>query len=176
MRLQVATTKPPALHDGDGYIDYGDGTGVVLLLLDADGGNRRAAISVTDGCPSPARPGWTINGVISRPIENGGWDWFSVQLEDGTDVMLYVIRGPDGETLRVDGSIVAADGELTVLRAGDFAILPTGEWVSPATGTTYPSGWHITVPGNALEMTLTPTMLDQELDTRRDDRRHLLGR
>ena len=66
--------------------------------------------------------------------QEGGWDWFSVQLEDGTDVMLYLIRGADGKPLRVDGSIVNPDGELSVLGEGDFAIAVDREWTSPTTG------------------------------------------
>ncbi len=39
-------------------------------------------------------------------------------------------------------------------------------WTSPHTGATYPSGWLVTVPGEQLEIQLTPSVLDQELDTR----------
>ena len=59
---------------------------------------------------------------------------------------------PRVKTLRVDGSIVSPDGELSVLREGDFVISADGEWTSPETGTTYPSGWTITVPEDELEM------------------------
>ena len=79
--------------------------------------------------------------------QEGGWDWFSVQLKDGTDVMLYLIRDADGKTLRVDGSIVGPGGELSVLSEGDFVISVDSEWRSPGTGTTYPSGWTITALG-----------------------------
>jgi predicted secreted hydrolase len=42
----------------------------------------------------------------------------------------------------------------------------TGEWTSPATGTTYPSGWTIAIPAHELAMSVTPALPDQELDTR----------
>lgn len=166
LRLQVAANKPPTLHDGDGYIDYGDGTGSYYASwtrMSANGALKRGV----EWLPVNGEAWMDHQWGDFETYENGGWDWFSVQLDDGTDVMLYVIRRPDGGTLRVDGSLVAADGELAVLREGEFVIAPDGAWTSPATGTTYPSGWRIAIPGSALEMVVTPSMPDQELDTRR---------
>ena len=87
------------------------------------------------------------------------------QLSDGTDVMLYVFPGTGDSPPRLDGSIVGPDGELTTLDADDVTITPTGTWTSPETGIEYPSGWSIDVPGEDLDLTVTPTMPDQELDT-----------
>ena len=98
--------------------------------------------------------------------QEGGWDWFSVQLDDGTDVMLYLIRDADGRDASRRWLDRWPDGELTVLGEGDFAITVDGEWTSPETGTTYPSGWTIAIPDHELSMTVTPSLPDQELDTR----------
>ena len=59
-----------------------------------------------------------------------------------------------------------SDGELTVLSDGDFVITQLDEWTSPYTGVTYPSGWEVTIPSIDLVLMVTPTLLDQELDTR----------
>jgi predicted secreted hydrolase len=165
MRLDVDATKPAALHDGDGYIDYGNGTASYYYSW-----TRMAVSGALD-----LGQGWTrVSGEAwmdhqwgdFETYQEGGWDWFAIQLEDGTDVMLYLIRDADGNTLRVDGSIVSPDGELAVLGLGDFAIAVAGEWTSPLTGTTYPSGWTITIPDHELAMIVTPSLPDQELDTR----------
>ena len=165
MRLDVETTKPAALHDGDGYIDYGNGTASYYYSW-----TRMAVTGELDlgqGWRQVSGEAWMDHqwGDFDT-YQEGGWDWFSVQLEDGTDVMLYLIRGADGEPLRVDGSIVSPDGELSVLGEGDFAIAVDGEWTSPTTGTTYPSGWTVTVPDHELAMSVMPSLPDQELDTR----------
>ncbi len=165
MRLEVATTKPAALHDGDGYIDYGNGTASYYYSW-----TRMAvtgALDLGQGWRQVSGEAWMDHQWGDfETYQEGGWDWFSVQLEDRTDVMLYLIRDADGHTLRVDGSIVSSDGELSVLGEGDFTIAVDGEWTSPGTGTTYPSGWTITVPDHELAMTVTPSLPDQELDTR----------
>jgi predicted secreted hydrolase len=163
--LDVATTKPPALHDGDGYIEYGDGTASYYYSwtrLDVQGTLDRG-----NGPESVTGEAWMDHQWGDfQTFQDGGWDWFALQLEDGTDVMLYLIRNLEGEVLLVDGSIVAPDGGLTVLREGDFTVTATGEWTSPHTGTVYPSGWEIAIPAHELALTVTPSLPDQELDSR----------
>ena len=165
LRLDIETTKPAALHDGDGYIDYGNGAASYYYSwtrLDVSG-----ALDLGQGWQQVSGEAWMDHqwGDFAT-YQEGGWDWFSVQLEDGTDVMLYLIRDADGRTLRVDGSVVRPDGGLFVLGEGDFVVSADGEWTSPETGTTYPSGWTISIPDQDLAMTVTPSLLDQELDTR----------
>jgi predicted secreted hydrolase len=166
LRLHVAATKPPTLHDGDGYVDYGDGTGSYYYSwtrMEATG-----AIRLGDTWTPVTGEVWMDHqwGKFAT-YENGGWDWYALQLGDGTDVMLYLIRDQEGGIMRVDGSVVGAAGEVRLLREGDFTVTATGAWTSAATGATYPSGWRVVAPGAGLDLTLTPTMVDQELDTRR---------
>jgi predicted secreted hydrolase len=165
MRLDAAATKPAALHGGDGYIDYGNGTASYYYSW-----TRLAvtgALDLGQGWRQVLGEAWMDHqwGDFAT-YQEGGWDWFSVQLEDGTDAMLYLIRDADGESLRVDGSIMDPDGDLSVLGEGDFVISANGEWTRPETGTTYPSGWTITIPDYELAMEVTPSLPDQELDTR----------
>jgi predicted secreted hydrolase len=99
------------------------------------------------------------NFVVSAA---GGWDWYSLQLDDRTELMLYVLRGLNGETTGVYGSQVLADGRVVELQPGSVRALATGIWTSPHTGAAYPSGWRLTLPdGSQLE--LRPQLLDQEL-------------
>ena len=165
INLQLQPGKPVVPHDGDGYIDYGNGTFSwyysrtrmpVEGILTVDGEDKLVSGAA-----------WMDHqwGNFTT-FEEGGWDWYAVQLDDGSEVMLYIVHDLAGNPLIVDGSLVDAAGTLTVLEAEDFAIAATGEWTSPATGTAWPSGWTITVPSAGLELAVTPTMADQELDTR----------
>jgi len=96
-----------------------------------------------------------------------GWDWFSVQFHDDTELMLYLIRGEKGGLATAAGSFVTEDGRTLHLSAGDFRVTPTGDsWTSPVTGAVYPMGWRVEVPGHGVDVTLTPVMKDQEMDTR----------
>jgi predicted secreted hydrolase len=97
----------------------------------------------------------------------GGWDWFSMQLDDGSDLMLNLIRNPAGETTIVYGTYVAPDGTFRHLSGGQFEVSALGTWTSPRTGFTYPSGRRAVVRDPALDLRINPVLPDQELDTRR---------
>jgi predicted secreted hydrolase len=165
INLKLEPGKPPALHEGDGYIDYGNGTHSWYYSR-----TRMPIVGVLrvgEENLSVTGSGWMDHqwGNFTT-FEDGGWDWYAVQLDDETEVMLYVIHDGQGTELIVDGSLVAADGTLTVLEEGDFRVTPTGEWTSPATGTTWPQGWQLEVDSAELRLDVAPTMPDQELDTR----------
>src|SRR5262249_10254667 len=95
-----------------------------------------------------------------------GWDWFSVALDDGSDLMLYRLRRAGDVT---DGSSAGTfrdgDGRRRVLLAADFATERTREWTSPRTGVRYPAGWTLRVPDEDLVLTVEPLLPDQELLT-----------
>jgi predicted secreted hydrolase len=102
------------------------------------------------------------------PTENQkGWDWFSIQLEDETELMCYQIRnGAGGVSEFSSGTFVEKNGEFTPLGREDFSIEPNGFWKSPKTQATYPSGWNIKVPKFDLDLKISPVIRNQELDTR----------
>jgi len=92
-----------------------------------------------------------------------GWDWFSLQLDDGSDLMFYQIR----DTAAIidpssHGLLLSADGARTTLRAEEFELEVRSHWRSPQSGARYPAGWRINIPGRAIELTVTPRIPDQE--------------
>jgi predicted secreted hydrolase len=99
-------------------------------------------------------------------VGGGGWDWFAVNLDDGTDIALSLVRSADGTYPLIYGTLVAPDGTVSHIPRYAFTATATSSWTSPESGATYPSGWHVSVPGEQLEIDLTPTLADQELDTR----------
>jgi predicted secreted hydrolase len=100
-----------------------------------------------------------------------GWDWFGIQLENGVDLMIYQIRHQDG---RIDpysrGTIILQDGIHHPLPQKEFQVQSLDRWRSQKTGGTYPSKWRVDVPSHRIELTLTPTVKDQELITQESTR------
>jgi predicted secreted hydrolase len=93
----------------------------------------------------------------------GGWDWFSMQLSDGQQYMLFFIRNKNGQIVETAGTRIAHGGrDITYLTAASTSEQATGSWTSPATHIRYGSGWDVTVPGGRL--TVTPDLRDQEVD------------
>ena len=94
-----------------------------------------------------------------------GWDWFSLQLSDGSELMLYRLRRRDGSADPASsGTVIGPGGATRRLGLNDFAIEPTGRWESPRSQARYPARWRLRVPSEQLDLTLTPLLADQELD------------
>jgi RND superfamily putative drug exporter len=163
--LTLAARKPPALHDRIGWIDFAAGgssyyysrtsmaaTGSVVV----DG----RTLDVTGDAWFDHQWGDFI------AVGGGGWDWFAVNLDDGTDLTLSLVRNADGSYPLVYGTLVGANGAVRHLPRDAFDVAVTGQWASPRTGAVYPAGWRVTIPGENLVIDLTPAVADQELDTR----------
>ena len=172
IRLDLVDTRPaPVLHRGNGWVDFGPAGGSYYYSRP----RMTASGTLTLG-QWPQRQELAVEGTAwfdhqwgdFISVGGGGWDWFAVNLDDGTDLTISLVRAADGSYPLVYGTIVDADGRATHLDRGDFELEadPSRTWTSPSTGATYPAGWTIRVPGQALVIDLEPTVAGQELDTR----------
>ena len=171
LELKVTPTKPVVLHGsppgiqsmGPGgvsyYFSYTRMTALGKLYTDCD-------------------PFCTVHPVQGRAWHDhqwgdfdlssyAGWDWFSLQFDDDTEMMLYLIRQPSGDYSAAAGTFVGSNGRTVNLEARDFILEPIGTvWTSSASGAVYPLGWTLRVPSLGIEATVTPRLLEQEMDTR----------
>jgi predicted secreted hydrolase len=165
LRLDLRSTKPAALHDRDGWIDFGGAGGSYYY--------SRTRMTVA----GELRVGETTFRVDGEAwfdhqwgdfiaVGGGGWDWFAVNLDDGTDITLSLVRDRDGTYPLVYGTEVAADGISRHLERDGFSVEVTRHWTSPTSGASYPAGWRISIPADGLVVDLVPSVADQELDTR----------
>lgn len=93
-----------------------------------------------------------------------GWDWFSLQFDQGAELMLYGMRNRDGTfDLTSRGAWLSADGKKHDLLAQDFTIQATAWWQSPATKGRYPARWNLLIPKLGLSLEVEPRLADQEL-------------
>lgn len=94
-----------------------------------------------------------------------GWDWFSLQLDDRREVMIYRLRNADGSVDVANGTLVPATGDPRYLQPEAWRLRATREWTSPETGATYPMGWRLEIPEEGLWLELEPVLADQENDS-----------
>lgn len=93
-----------------------------------------------------------------------GWDWFSIQLDNGSELMLYQLRREDGSIDPFSsGTLIAPDGSSQLLEVTDFDIVALDNWKSPHSEATYPMRWRLSIPSASLTLELTPYLEDQEL-------------
>jgi predicted secreted hydrolase len=105
---------------------------------------------------------WTSASLSAQQI---GWDWFALQLSDGSELMFYRFRRKDGkEDINNAGAIFNADASKTTLNFSDVEIETQDHWKSPHSNIRYPSKWHLSVPSQRLELEITPLINDQELN------------
>jgi predicted secreted hydrolase len=108
---------------------------------------------------------WFDHEWGSAPLDTSqaGWDWFALQLADGSTFMFYALRDRHGQRdAHSAGTFVDAHGAMRALSSAEVLLTPAGSWVS-ADGVRYPSGWRIQVPALELDLNAQPVLKDQEL-------------
>jgi predicted secreted hydrolase len=166
LHLTLRSLRDPALHDGDGFVDFGPaGSSYYYSRM------RMAATGTVtlDGDDiNVGGTAWFDHQWGNFISVGGGWDWFAINLADGTDLTLSVVRDATGNPVLEYGTIEqptqGSPGSATRLSAEDFSVESLGTWTSPHSARTWPSGWKVSVGELAIE--LHPTVDDQELDTR----------
>ena len=170
INLTVIPQKPPVIHGHDGLSRKG-----------ADPGQASHYYSLThlatEGQIRVGTETFAVTGLSWMDHEFGsadlgqnvvGWDWFSLQLSDSTELMWYSLRRADGSSDPVSsGTLVLADGRAHALDAQDLSIEPLAHWTSPRSNGRYPQRWRLTSATMGLDVTVESLFADQELDTAR---------
>ncbi|HMU28894.1 MAG TPA: lipocalin-like domain-containing protein [Nitrospira sp.] len=170
INLTVIPKKPPVIHGHDGLSRKG-----------ADPGQASHYYSLThlatEGQIRVGTETFAVTGLSWMDHEFGsadlglnvvGWDWFSLQLSDSTELMWYSLRRADGSSDPVSsGTLVLADGRAHALDAQDLNIEPLAHWTSPRSNGRYPQRWRLTSATMGLDVTVESLLADQELDTAR---------
>jgi predicted secreted hydrolase len=93
-----------------------------------------------------------------------GWDWFSLQFENGSALMLFQLRERDGGiSSSSSGTFITAQGTPRPVQKADFEITVLEEWRSPHTQGVYPAAWEIRLEEPACVLQVGPWMADQEI-------------
>ncbi|MBE0618080.1 MAG: carotenoid 1,2-hydratase, partial [Proteobacteria bacterium] len=172
MALDLALTprKPVVLHGEGGLSRKGPNPGQASYYASitdlATGGRIRtepggATVPVTG-------TSWFDHEFGSNQLaeDQAGWDWFSLHLSDGQDLMLYLLRRKDGTVEPASsGTLVSPSGTARHLPREAFAVEPLSHWTSPRTGGRYPARWRLRVPAAEIDLTVASLVADQELVT-----------
>lgn len=162
--LDLMGLKPAVLHGGNGLITYG----LAGFSYYYSRPLMRVTGAIVDHGATERVTGtaWMDHqwgNFVS--LAGSGWDWYSIQLGNNTEYMLYVIRDSQKRPLSTVGTYVAPDGTASEIPAAAITTRATGAWTSPVTSGVYPSGWQVSIATHSLTLTLTPELLDQELVT-----------
>jgi predicted secreted hydrolase len=166
INLGLKATKPVTLHNGNGLITNG------LSGFSYYYSRTRMAVS---GTIMDHNQPLQVTGQAWMDhqwgnfltLGGGGWDWYSFQFDNNSEMLVYFIRDATGKIISTYAGYIDQRGNETVLPGSAIQGGVLGSWTSPTTGITYPSGWRLAVNDARLHMTLTitPQLKNQELVT-----------
>lgn len=166
MDLELVSAKNPVSHGRGGVSQKAEGLGRASHYYSLSRLEGRGEVRV-DGRTFPVTAlAWMDHEFGSNQLAENqvGWDWFSLQLDDGRELMLYVMRLEDGGIDPYSsGTLVRADGSSVHLPRDAFEITARDHWTSPTSGGVYPSGWTIRIPAHGITLDVAPLLDDQEL-------------
>lgn len=166
IELELQQGKPLVLQGDRGYSVKNSGAGNASYYYSYTRLPTRGRIVLEGQSYAVQGASWLDREWSSSALGEGqlGWDWFALQLSDGSELMLYRFRRRDARRDPHDyGVWVAADGSTEKLGAENFSIAIKDYWQSPR-GTLYPAAWRVTLPEREMELDIRPAFADQELD------------
>lgn len=162
--LVLRARKPPAVHGQNGISVKAQGEGYASHYYSM---TRLEAAGTINGQRATGRA-WMDHEFGSAVLRENqqGWDWFSIQLDNDAELMLYIIRRTDGTPdVTSSGSLIASDGRVIHIRHDQLRVTPRARWKSPKSGATYPVRWRVEVPSFNVALDVKPLMNAQELLT-----------
>ena len=165
--LELRPEKAPVANGVDGYSRKSAEEGNASYYYSITRLAAQGSVTTGDGIFAVEGMSWLDREWGSSALASSqvGWDWFALQLSDGRDVMFYNIRRADGtRDSHSAGTVTSSDGSPRYLAANDVAIRTTRYWQNEQ-GDRYPVAWELVVPSEQLELTVTPVLDDQELNT-----------
>lgn len=164
--LRLENVKPPAIHGSDGISRKSAQEGHAshyysLTRLSTTGELRAGDQTFPVRGESWFDHEWATNQLAPGQV---GWDWLSLQLDDGSELMLYQMRLETGASDPASsGSLIGAEGNVVHLSAAAFRMTAVGFWQSDATGAKYPISWEVELPAYGLRLTVRAVLKKQEL-------------
>ncbi len=166
LTMRLEPRKPLVLQGDDGYSRKGAEPGNASRYYSWTRLAAEGRLVIGDEEHGVSGDAWMDRewGTSTLDEDQVGWDWFSVQLDDGRDIMFYHLRRDDGSIdPRSKGMLVDADGDSQLLGLDDVDLQATRRWQSPR-GSEYPVAWRMQLPEAGLDLELEAVLDNQELD------------
>ncbi len=167
IRLALRSQKPPVVNGTNGISRKGPAAGEASHYVSFTRLAATGRVEVDDRSYEVEGSAWMDHEFFTNQLGRNqrGWDWLGVQLDDGTELMVFRVRRADGAIDPFSaGTFVAADGRSTHMASDGFSLVPLdARWTSPKTGATYPVAWRLLVPSRGLELEIRTALSSQEL-------------
>ncbi|MBX0326144.1 carotenoid 1,2-hydratase [Oscillochloris sp. ZM17-4] len=164
--LRAVNSAPPVLQGDAGLSQKGPTPGNASYYYSLPRMATEGEVRVGETRYRVSGLSWMDREWSTSSLEGdvSGWDWFALQLDDGSSLMFYRLRQPGGAVSPYTaGSLVAADGAQVRLSREDVQVDVLDSWRSPRGGASYPARWRLRVPAEQIDLEIIPYLADQEL-------------
>jgi predicted secreted hydrolase len=165
--LRLNDTKGPVLQGDRGYSRKGSQPGQASYYYSLTRLASTGQVSIGDQTYQVEGLSWMDHEFSTSYLSEDqvGWDWFALQFDEGSELMVFRIRTKDGSADPYSsGTLVAPDGSSRNLNRDDFQISVKETWESPRTNAVYPARWVLEIPEAGISLEIEPYLADQELD------------
>lgn len=166
INLNVVEAKPSVIHGKNGVSQKASCVGCASHYYSFTRMPSQGEITIDGQHYSVVGESWMDHEFGSNQLQKNqtGWDWFSIQLDNHHELMLYKLRLKNNAIEpNSSGTWVLPNGTSEHLNLDEVTIKPINTWKSKKTGGIYPSGWILSYPKKNLQLTVTPTLKNQEL-------------
>jgi predicted secreted hydrolase len=164
--LSLKAEKPPVINGENGVSQKAEGAGKASHYISFTRLATTGQIILDGKRFSVDGTSWMDHEFFSHQLDasQSGWDWFSLQLEDRSELMLFRLRrtGRSMDPYSA-GTYVDSQGHAKHLAASDFTVTPGKTWASSVTGGSYPVEWVIEVPPIGFKAAVRTPMVQQEI-------------
>ena len=167
-QLTLTPVKPPILHGRAGYSLKGSSPERASCYYSYTRHEVTGRLTIRGKTLTVKGQGWMDHEFSSAFLEPGlkGWDWFSLQLSDRTEIMLFFLRTADGGISSVSGgTFVDPEGRTRAIGKDEITVTPLDTWKSPHSKAVYPSRWRLRVLPYSLDLFISSNLADQEMHT-----------
>ena len=164
--LMLHSAKPPVIHGQNGISQKSVGAGRASHYISLTRLQTRGTLKLGSETFSVEGLSWMDHEFFSHSMESdmAGWDWFSLQFDDGSELMLYRLRRKNGSVEpTLSGTYIDASGKSQYLPLRSFQLVPLKTWTSPATKAQYPIEWSVRVPSLGIDCRVSTRLASQEL-------------
>jgi len=150
-QLNLRATRPLVLQGEQGFSQKSE-QGQASYYYSQPFFQASGSLEIDGQTHQVSGPAWLDREWSSQPLtaSQTGWDWFSLHLDGGEQVMLYRMRQQDGAPY-VTGTWIDAQGHTQLLHGADLSLTPL-DTVDVA-GRKMPVRWSIKIPSKGLDIT-----------------------
>jgi len=166
--LSLRPEKQPVVHGQSGYSLKGSTPDRASCYYSFTRLAGSGELSVLGEKVRVAGSAWMDHEYSTALLEPGlrGWDWFSLQLSDKSEIMAFLLRADDGRVHPASSAtVVDAAGQTQHLNKNDFDVIVLDTWKSRRSTARYPARWRLLVASFAVDLDIVPNLLDQEMHT-----------